>query len=334
MLRVYKREADHLVPQDIDTAALPEAGLPIEISPWIDLFNPTPEEDRFVETLVGISIPTREEMQEIEVSSRLYNENGAEFMTFTALINLDTETPSTSPVTLILKDTTLITVRYAEPRPFLTFAMRGQRPGGVPCTTGEQIMIGLIEALIDRIADALERVGLKIDSISRDVFHHEDKAGRASKSRDFQRAIVEIGREGDLLSLVRESLVSLNRVMTYHAAVFETETGASRESRARVRTNLRDIAALTDHNSYLTTKINFMLDATLGLINLEQNQIIKIFSIAAVCLMPPTLVASIYGMNFKHIPELDFEYGYPMALVLMTITAILPVWYFRRRGWL
>jgi len=123
-------------------------------------------------------------------------------------------------------------------------------------------------------------------------------------------------------------------VMTYHAAVFETETGASRESRARVRTNLRDIAALTDHNSYLTTKINFMLDATLGLINLEQNQIIKIFSIAAVCLMPPTLVASIYGMNFKHIPELDFEYGYPMALVLMTITAILPVWYFRRRGWL
>src|SRR5206468_1660697 len=113
------------------------------------------------------------------------------------------------------------------------------------------------------------------------------------------------------------SLVSLNRVLTYHAAVFETDDSASRESRARVRTNQRDITALTDHTSYLTTKINFMLDATLGLINLEQNQIIKIFSIAAVCLMPPTLVASVYGMNFKQMAELEWDYGYPMALCLM-----------------
>jgi magnesium transporter len=255
-------------------------------------------------------------------------------MTFTSLISLDTDEPSTSPVTLILKDRTLITVRFAEPRPFLAYALRAQRPGAASCETGEQIMLGLIESLIDRIADALERVGLKIDGISRAVFHHEDVRGRASKSRDFQRAIVEIGREGDLLSMVRESLVSLNRVLTYHAAVFETDESASRDSRARVRTNLRDVTSLTDHTSYLTTKINFMLDATLGLINLEQNQIIKIFSIAAVCLMPPTLVASIYGMNFKHMTELDWEYGYPLALCLMVVTAILPVLYFRRKGWL
>ncbi len=335
MLRVYTRENDHLVPRDIDVAEPTHAAaLNDRATPWIDLFNPTPEEDRFVESVAGISIPTREEMQEIEVSSRLYNENGAEYMTFTSVVHLDTDEPTTSPVTLILRGDTLITVRYAEPRPFLNFALRVQRPGSAPCATGEQVMIGLIEALIDRLADALERVGLKIDTISRAVFHHEEKKGRATKSNDFQHAIVQIGREGDLLSMVRESLVSLNRVLTYHAAVFETDDSASRDARARVRTNLRDITALTDHTSYLTTKINFMLDATLGLINLEQNQIIKIFSIAAVCLMPPTLVASIYGMNFKHMPDLDFEFGYPMALLLMVITAAVPVWYFRRRGWL
>ena len=333
MLRVYSRETDHLVPREIDLAEFDPSAFDRDTTPWVDLFNPTSAEDKFVEEVIGISIPTREEMQEIEVSSRLYNEGGAEYMTFTSVALLDSDEPITSPVTLILKDKTLITVRYAEPRPFLNYALRVQRPGSTPCATGEQVMIGLIEALIDRIADALERVGLKIDTISRAVFHHEKK-GRASKSNDFQRAIVEIGREGDLLSMVRESLVSLNRVLTYHAAVFETDDSASRDSRARVRTNLRDITALTDHTSYLTTKINFMLDATLGLINLEQNQIIKIFSIAAVCLMPPTLVASIYGMNFKHMPELDWEFGYPMALTLMIITAILPVWYFRRLGWL
>jgi magnesium transporter len=334
MLRVYTRDNEQLVPRDIDVMDPEKSIMPAQPIPWLDLYNPTPQEDRFVEQIVGISIPTREEMQEIEVSSRLYNENGAEFMTFTSIVHMDMDDPMTSPVTLILKDTTLITVRYAEPRPFLTFAMRAQRPGTVPCSTGEQIMIGLIEALIDRLADALERVGLKIEAISREVFHHEDKKGRATKSRDFQKALVDIGREGDLLSMIRESLVSLNRVLTYHAAVFETDDGASKESRARVRTNLRDITSLTDHTSYLTNKINFMLDATLGLINLEQNQIIKIFSIAAVCLMPPTLVASIYGMNFKHMPELDWEFGYPMAIVLMVIAALVPVIYFRKRGWL
>ncbi len=333
MLRVYIRDNEQLVPRDIDVMDAAKSVMPSQPIPWLDLYNPTPQEDRFVEQIVGISIPTREEMQEIEVSSRLYNENGAEFMTFTSIVHMDMDDPMTSPVTLILKDTTLITVRYAEPRPFLTFAMRAQRPGTVPCSTGEQIMIGLIEALIDRLADALERVGLKIEAISREVFRHDDKKGRATKSRDFQKALVDIGREGDLLSMIRESLVSLNRVLTYHAAVFETDDSANKEARARVRTNLRDITALTDHTSYLTNKINFMLDATLGLINLEQNQIIKIFSIAAVCLMPPTLVASIYGMNFKHMPELDFQYGYPMALGLMVITAMVPVIYFRKRGW-
>jgi magnesium transporter len=335
MLRVYVRESDRLTPHNVNVTATEQGPLPDGVSPWLDLLNPTPEEDRFVEAAVGVSIPTREEMQEIEVSSRLYNENGAEFMTMTAVTQLDTDEPILTPITFVLKGSTLVTVRYTEPRPFLMFALRVQRANAVTCNTGEQVMLSLMEALIDRIADALERVGSKIDTISREVFRHsEHDNGKTSRTRDFQRVIVEIGREGDLVSMVRESLLSMNRVMTYHTAVTEDNKRAIKEARTRVRTLQRDITSLTDHSAYLSTKINFLLDATLGLINLEQNQIIKIFSIAAVALMPPTLIASIYGMNFKAMPELQWEFGYPMAIGLMIVAAILPVIYFRRQGWL
>lgn len=332
MLRVYTRDSDHLVAHSVNVNATEQQPFPEGAVPWLDLLNPTPEEDRYVEAAVGVSIPTREEMQEIEVSSRLYNENGAEFMTMTAVTRIDTDEPQLTPITFVLKGATLVTVRYAEPRPFMMFALRVQRANAVSCGTGEQVMLSLMEALIDRIADALEKVGAKIDTISRDVFKHEDS--RKSKTSDFQKVIVDIGKEGDLVSMARESLLSMSRVLTYHTAVADDSKRALKEIRARVRSLQRDVASLTDHSTYLSTKINFLLDATLGLINLEQNQIIKIFSIAAVALMPPTLIASIYGMNFKNLPELQFEYGYPMAIGLMVITAILPFVFFRRRGWL
>ena len=331
MLRIYAREAGHLVARDIDLTKEHPRDLPAEM-PWIDLINPTPEEDRFVEHLASVSIPTREEMQEIEVSSRLYNEDGAEFMTMTALVRLDSDEPTTTPITFVLKGPTLVTVRYDEPRPFANVALRVQRDGLLPCANGEQMMFNLLEALIDRLADALERVGMKIETISREVFRTKKRAG--TRSRDFQHVLEQIGAEGGLLSMVRESLVSLNRLLTYHSASYEADKKSNKEARVRLRTMQRDVASLSDHSSYLSAKIAFMLDATLGLINLEQNQIIKIFSIAAVCLMPPTLVASLYGMNFKHMPELDWVYGYPLALGAMVVTGILPFIYFRRKGWL
>ena len=334
MLRVYTRDSDHLVAHSINVNATEQQPFPEGTVPWLDLLNPTPEEDRYVEAAVGVSIPTREEMQEIEVSSRLYNENGAEFMTMTAVTRIDTDEPQLTPITFVLKGSTLVTVRYAEPRPFMMFALRVQRANAVSCGTGEQVMLSLMEALIDRIADALEKVGAKIDAISREVFKHEDPRKKSSKTADFQKIIVDIGREGDLVSMARESLLSMNRVLTYHTAVADDSKRALKEIRSRVRSLQRDVTSLTDHSTYLSTKINFLLDATLGLINLEQNQIIKIFSIAAVALMPPTLIASIYGMNFKAMPDLAFEYGYPMAIGLMIITAILPFVFFRRRGWL
>jgi magnesium transporter len=336
MLRSYCRENSHLV--------LAEEGIPSEgaallgqaqFGPavWIDLYNPAPQDNRYVEQLLAISLPTREEMQEIEVSARLYQEDGAEFMTLTAASLLESDEPINTPITFVLKGNTLVTVRYAEPKAFANFVTRAQKANAVPVANGEQIMMGLIEALLDRMADALERVGTGIDAVSRQVFRKgKDKA--APSGEDLQAAIERIGQDGDLLTKVRESLVSINRVLTYHTSVEQQDKRVTKDAKARTKVLYRDVVALTDQATFLSSKVNFLLDATLGLINLQQNQIIKIFSVAAVVFLPPTLVASIYGMNFSDIPELKWVFGYPWALGMMVLSAILPYLYFKRRRWL
>jgi magnesium transporter len=299
---------------------------------WLDLINPSRDEDHYVEHVLGISVPTREEAQDIEVSARLYHEDGAEFMTMTGVSQLESDAPATTPITFILKGQTLATVRYAEPKPFWTYATRVQKAGALPCACGEQIMLGLVEALIGRMAEALEKVGHNLERLSRDVFRHKS-ANKTSMARDFQAIIEQLGAKGDLLAMIRESLVSLNRLLAYHTTTGQTTDGP-KDAAGWVKALTQDVTALSDHASYLSNKISFLLDATLGLINLEQNQIIKIFSIAAVVLLPPTLVASIYGMNFKAIPELEWAFGYPYALCLIVVAAVLPYLWFRRMGWL
>ncbi len=301
---------------------------------WLDLLNPTADEDRQIEALLGISLPTREEMQEIEVSARLYNEDGAEFMTIAAVTRIDTDDPILTPITFVLKGSTLVTVRYDETKAFANFLVRAQRPNAIPCATGEQIMLSLIEALGDRLADALERTATEIDNISREVFRKRRIAGEAAKARDLEGLLERIGASGDLLTKVRESLVSINRLLTYHTTVEQNDRKASKDAKVRAKTLYRDVVALTDQTAFLSNKVNFLLDATLGLINLQQNQIIKIFSVAAVVFLPPTLVASIYGMNFEYMPELKWLGGYPFAIALMILSAVLPYLYFKRRGWL
>ncbi len=301
---------------------------------WFDLVNPTPDENRLVEQHVGVQIPTREEMQEIEVSARLYQEGGAEYMTITAVNQLDTDEPATTPITFVLKGSTLVTVRYAEPKAFANFISRAQKTSAVPCANGEQIMMGLIEALFDRMADALERVGTDIDAISRKVFRRKSASKSSNTTVDLQAIIEKIGQDGELLGMVRESLVSVNRALVYHTSVEQGDKKVTKEAKARSKVLYRDVVALTDQTTFLSNKINFLLDATLGLINLQQNQIIKIFSVAAVVFLPPTLVASIYGMNFEQMPELKWIMGYPWALGLMVLSAVLPYIYFKRRGWL
>jgi len=330
MLRAYRYAQGRLVLMD-STSSAELAAAPVV---WIDLLRPTADEDRRVESLLAISLPTREEMQEIEVSSRLYNEFEAQFMTLAAVTQIDADDPTLTPITFVLKGQTLITVRYEETRAFTNFLARSQKQGAVQCASGEQIMASLIEALSDRMADALEKTAADIDAISREVFRKPRDAGGGKRSRDLEGLLERIGRSGDLLTKVSESLVSVNRVLTYHTGGEEADKKASKEARARIKILSRDIVALTDQTAFLSDKVSFLLDATLGLINLQQSQIIKIVSVAAVVFLPPTLVASIYGMNFENMPELKWLLGYPTALFLMIISAVLPYLYFKRRGWL
>jgi magnesium transporter len=152
------------------------------------------------------------------------------------------------------------------------------------------------------------------------------------RTRDLRAVMERIGRDGDLTSKARESLVTLARQLTFIQQ--STAIQLPRELVARYRSMARDVLALSDHASFLANKSSFMLQATLGLLNIEQNNIIKIFSVAATMFLPPTLIASIYGMNFEFMPELDKHYGYPLALLLMVVSAVVPYIYFRRRGWL
>ena len=154
-----------------------------------------------------------------------------------------------------------------------------------------------------------------------------------SRGRDFKEILRSIGRRGDHTSKVRESLVSIGRLLLYIAAEADTMKWA-KDQRAAIKGMQRDVQSLSDHATYLSQKISFLLDAMLGVVSLEQNNIIKIFSVAAVALMPPTLIASIYGMNFKHMPELDWYLGYPVAIVLMVLAAALPYFVFKWKKWL
>ncbi|MBO4224219.1 MULTISPECIES: magnesium transporter CorA family protein [Bradyrhizobium] len=307
-----------------EVAALPENAV------WIDMVRPTPEEDRAVERLAGIAVPTREDMQEIEISSRLYIENGARYMTATLMCHSDTDMPHTTAVTFILAGHRLVTVRYDQPKPFALVEAKLGR-SCAPTINGEMVLMELLDAVIDRCADILERCGADIDQVSHDIF--EPEAERHGHAKQYSRILIEIGRKGDLTSKVRESLVSIGRVVTFMSAVIEGVKW-SKDMREQLKTMQRDVASLTDHASYLSNKITFTLDAMLGVVNLEQNNIIKLFSVMAVVLMPPTLIASIYGMNFKAMPELDWPHGYPIALVMMLIAAIVPYYLFKLKKWL
>ncbi|KQW20740.1 magnesium transporter [Afipia sp. Root123D2] len=325
MLSVFAPTATSLKKvEDVDLDALPANAV------WIDLKSPEPGEDKAVEKLVGIEIPTREDMQEIEISSRLYIENGARYMTATLMCATDSGNPRITPVSFILTDHRLVTVRYDEPKPFMLVAAKLGRSCAANIT-GDSVLLELLDGIIDRCADILERIGGDVDGVSSDIF--EPSADRGH-SRKYSQILLTIGRKGDLTSKVRESLVSIGRVISFLTVETDTAGRWSKEQKAQFKTLQRDIQSLTDHASYLSNKITFVLDAMLGVVNLEQNNIIKLFSVMAVVLMPPTLIASIYGMNFKLMPELDWPHGYPMALIMMLFAAIFPYMFFKWKKWL
>jgi magnesium transporter len=296
---------------------------------WIDLFEPTPEEERAVEVQCGIEVPTREEMREIESSNRLYEEDGAVYLTSTIVTKLDTDLPQNSQVTFILKDGRLITNRYTDPLPFRRFISYAERHGPT-CNSGPAVLAGLVEAIINRVADVIERVSADLDAISAEVFTRP--ARRRRGSRDFQAVLERVGQSGELIAKTRESLVSLGRALAFVQQA--SAVNLTNEVRARLRTLSRDVIAMSDHASFLGNNVSFILDATLGMINIDQNNILKIFSVVTVFLLPPSVIGAIYGMNFEHIPWTHESWGFMAALGLMVASAVVPYVIFKRRRWL
>lgn len=291
---------------------------------WIDLLDPTLEEERSVERALGLLLPTREEMQEIEASSRLYQEDDATFMTAMVLYNAEAEVPASGPVTFVLAGNRLVTIRYSRPKSFDLFAANVERQPAL-CRNAPETFLNLLEAIVDRTADHLERTAAEVEAISREVFG-------TRKAGEFQRLLNRLGRNQNANAKMRDSLVSLARLMGF--ATLADPIEHDHEARAHLKSLQRDVQSLTDYSSYVSSNIAFVMDATLGLINIEQNAIIKIFSVASVAFLPPTLIASIYGMNFDHMPELHEPIAYPLAVLAMILSAVIPLLWFRKKGWL
>lgn len=296
---------------------------------WIDLLSPSKEEENQVEAALGLDVPTSEEMREIELSSRLYRYNGALVMTATMVAQSDTLNPVLDPVTFIVTEQQLFTVRYIEPQAFRLFILK-LKTLGISQHNNITLFTELLDATVDRLADILELVAHRMDEYSKLIF--QLTADKKTPKVDYSELIRKIGLNGELNTKARESLITFNRLIT-----FFSETASMRiesEGKAHLTSISKDITALSDHANFLSTKVNFLLDAVLGMVNIEQNNIIKIFTVAAVMFMPPTLIASIYGMNFKVMPELSWKFGYLIAISMMVISAWLPFKYFKRRKWL
>ncbi|WP_236033320.1 magnesium transporter CorA family protein [Belnapia mucosa] len=291
---------------------------------WLDLLDGTPEEKALVAHATGFRVPDRAQLEEIESSSRLGTEGEVLYLSLPVIARGG----GLTPIGLVLSPQHLLTVRFAAVGAVEAFAAQ-------PGPTGSfAAFVGLLEVVVDRIADALERLRAELDSLSHAAFQADQPAaGRpAEMDRRLRHALREIGRTGDQVSALRDTLLGVERILPFAAE--QAKHWIPPEYDHRVRTLRQDIASLNDYDARLSDKVQFLLDATLGFISIEQNNTIKILTVVSVVGIPPTLVASIYGMNFKYMPELDWLWGYPWGLALILLSAILPLVVFRIKGWL
>jgi magnesium transporter len=324
MLRTYGPDCDGSV---ID----PAKGIIPAGATWIDLLEPTREEEQLVERIVGLDVPTREEMKEIEPSSRLFERGDAIYMTLSTLYGIEEGRPAAEPIAFVLATGQLITVRYTSPKPFRLFAEHVRREPEL-ARDALTVLVRLLDTIIDRLADELEEVGTEIEHVSDQIFRRGKDESRRIPAVRLEALLTRIGRAQSLLARIRETAVSSSRVIGFLAA--SSRLRGKTAEREHVLSLAADVGSLTDHSAFLAGNLTFLLDASLGLISVEQNVALKVFSVAALIFLPPTLVAGIYGMNFEHMPELHWLTGYPWALGVMLLSAVLPYWIFKRKGWL
>jgi len=325
MLRIFGPECADVPVDAGKLSVLPEGAI------WIDLFNPTREEEALAEKLLGANIPTREELAEIEPSSRFYQKRGVTFLNMSVLHGVVGGHPSSDPIGFILSDKHLATVRYIDPKPFIIFAEHVYAEPEM-ASDAKTVFVRLLDAIVDRLADEFEAAGKDVEAISRQIFNDRTHRGQRNPELRLEALLMRIGKAQQLLAKLRETSVSTTRLLTFLISidVIDEDVG----NRRHVESLIADVRALSDHSNFVGDNLTFLLDASLGLINLEQNLVMKIFSVFAVVFMPPTLIAGIYGMNFEHMPELAWLYGYPFALALILASAIIPMWIARRKGWL
>lgn len=325
MITAFHKTKGSMLPAIIGAdEPLPESTL------WIDICNPTVEEEKSIEKQLGIEIPTREEIWKNQVLNRFYQENNVSYMTSAIITKVESPYPQTSSVTFILADHYLITIRYIAPTSFTNFASRLMR-NPQKFSTGAHLLEALLEEIITRVAYNSEIVVDELDKLSHDIFAMDKlEESRKNPSQLMKGILKRLGTCADLNSKINESLHSLGRMVNF----FKQAQNQGKEMDDAIAILITDISALTKQTAFLSDKITFQLDATLGMINIEQNLIIKIFSMVAVFFLPPTLVSSLYGMNFQNMPELSWPYGYPMALGMMVTCVLIPFVYFRRKGWL
>lgn len=310
-------------------ARLTRLGLDADLAQalWIDLYRPQAHQLASVRSL-GVEVPTLADMEEIEISNRLYREGGADYLTVVLPGLSETRTPMSGPVCFILSPDRLVTVRHHAPRPFETYPERADKVGP-GCSGPAQVFLSLSEEIVGRLADILENVGRSLDQLTAQVF----EAGARATDSALQDGLRAVARETDLLGRVRLSLLTLERAVSYFGQS-AGQSGAGPDLKPAVKGLMRDINALEVHADYLTSRLAMASDVTLGMVNLAQNQTVKTVSVVAVIFLPPTVIASAYGMNFKTMPELDWPMGYPMALALMVASAIGTFLFFKWRRWL
>ena len=316
-------------------ADLGSGTLPANVA-WIDLLKPEPDEVAFVERTTGLDMPSIGDLSEIESSSRLRNRNGAIYLSAPLIYRADSDQPLTTPVGFVLTRDRLITVRFEELNLFKTFIDRDLAAESDPLSSAA-VFAGLMDAIADRLADILENIATELDELSHRLFRTpstEPVARRppARESADLRVILRRVGHSGDLASKIRDSLLGIGRIVPYVLNL--AADWLPPEVKPRLDTVRQDVLSLSDYDAHIVNKVQLLLDATLGLINVEQNNIIKVLTIVSVVGIPPTLIASMYGMNFKGMPEYDWSWGYPYGLAMIALSAILPVAWFKWRGWI
>jgi magnesium transporter len=304
---------------------------------WFDLRDPTPEDYALVKSATGLALPSHEDLTEIENSARL-SANGPVLTLSMPIVTRVDDILRSSACGFVLAPDRLVTLRFASSQVFEGFSSQPHEVGLNGDSQSAFIFAGLLEAIVDRQADVLEKLRHELDELSHHVFHHRlgDK-GRDSALRrrnaeaDLQAILVTLGRDYDTISFLRDSQLGVARIAPYveGAALWTPKSVIG-----RLQSIQKDITSLNEFSTHLTDKVQFLLDATLGLINIAQNSLIKILTIVSIVGIPPTLIAGIYGMNFKDIPELNWSFGYGYAWVLMILSSVVPLLWFRKKGWL